>query len=308
MRRSSDQKIEDDETVPNADQIALLPGRPSAEPTEVRHKYLLGKRQAEASRSRTGEKAMAETEPKWYVKFTEKVSGPFAQEQLQKLAANGVLTPDHLVSSDCTEWQRASVLEGVTFQSADGMRTEAPSRKITATCECGKSFEVPASFAGTKRPCPACGRKCLIPSDRVADAMAEAIRSRPFLEAQRPTVFNVVTYAGLLTSAVAIVFSIAYPFLFVQLANMPVLSLLSIGGFVAVPALFKFLIFLELRAGKRWAWLAVQIFAVFEITPLLVLSAKLGLPWLVNLAIQATLYCSLLATLYTTSVQEYCSE
>jgi hypothetical protein len=246
----------------------------------------------------------------WYVKFAAKPSGPFALEQLHNLAATGVLTSDHLVSSDGQDWQKASTIPGLDFSGVKPTQTQAPGRKITAICECGSSFDVPASFAGTRRPCPSCGRKCLVASDQTSDAVARALQSMRLTKPDPPRLFGIATWAGLLVSIVTIVLALAY-LLTLLLRGDVELSLLFVvvaGCILTIPGLFKLVVFLELRKGRRWAWVAVQVLAVLEFASSIAGVAQFGSLWLLHLTIPAILYGSLLPLLYTAKVQEYCSD
>jgi hypothetical protein len=69
---------------------------------------------------------------------------PVTSDALNQLPYTG---PDPLVNNDCP-----------------------PSDRISVTCLCGSSFRVPVSFAGMMRPCPNCGRRCLVASDQSSTA------------------------------------------------------------------------------------------------------------------------------------------
>lgn len=94
----------------------------------------------------------------WYVRFPEKISGPFSIEQLQKLAGTGKITSSHQVSPGREQWVTALSLGCLTFGSA--MHAPEPaSAAVVLTCECGHTWMVPATFAGTKHKCPQCAHK-----------------------------------------------------------------------------------------------------------------------------------------------------
>jgi hypothetical protein len=60
------------------------------------------------------------------------------------------------------------------------LQDRTPGRTIVVPCGCGISFSVPVSFAGTKRPCPQCARKCRVPPAPAAPASAiDNERSNP---------------------------------------------------------------------------------------------------------------------------------
>jgi hypothetical protein len=61
------------------------------------------------------------------------------------------------------------------------LQDRTPGRTVTVSCGCGFAFAVPASFAGTLRPCPRCGQKSLVPEVTSAGPAAP-----PVLEPAEP--------------------------------------------------------------------------------------------------------------------------
>jgi hypothetical protein len=246
--------------------------------------------------------------PGWWVRFPEKISGPFSLEQLQRLVANGRITPDHLVSRDRTEWQVASLIAGLVFQSSDTAHVASQGAGISVNCSCGNTFSVATTFAGTVRPCPKCGFKCQVPSaTAVGERSGVAGTAEESHWNSRPVFFGAVTAAGIAWSTFGFIYFLALPFLF---GTNPARGNELVGLIVAglLFTLGRLLVFFELRDGKRWAWVAIQVLAAAETLFLLLAVVVVGPQIIFISLVQILIYCSLVPTLYTQKVQEFFTE
>jgi GYF domain 2 len=241
----------------------------------------------------------------WWVRFPEKMTGPFSLEQLQKLVANGRVTPNHLVSSDRVEWQPASLVAGLDFQLADTARVASRGAGISVNCNCGNTFSVATTFAKAVRPCPKCGSKCRVPSATVVGEWSGiAGAAEGSHGTTRPAFFGALTAAGLAWSTFGFIYFLALPFLFGTnpARGNEVVSLTVVG---LLFTLGRLLVFFELRDGKRWAWVAIQVLAATETLFLLLAVAAVG-PQIIFLSIvQILIYFCIVPILYTLKVQEF---
>jgi len=62
----------------------------------------------------------------WYLKVSDRISGPIADDELQQQAADGRLVPDAWVSPDRQNWVRADRLEGLAFPASGEDRAPIP--------------------------------------------------------------------------------------------------------------------------------------------------------------------------------------
>jgi hypothetical protein len=248
---------------------------------------------------------MAAATPQWYVKFKEKPIGPFSHEQLQGFATQGVLSPDHPVSCDSQQWVSANSVKGLTFNVGGRRSAAVPGRRISVKCECANSFDVLFSYCGTLRPCPQCGRKCLVSTDESRQTLIDVEQPGQSAVPLRPAAFGDLTALGAAFWAIVMAFLFVWPFS-LQL-NVGYFIQLLVAIIFAAPAFVPFVVLLELRNGKRWAWFGIQIVAVTETLFSLLEVCGGGSPiFLVLLVGQLILYGFLLPLLYSPEVQDYC--
>ncbi len=235
---------------------------------------------------------MAETvdEP-WFVQFPDKVSGPFTLEQMQKLALTGRLSPQYMVTQNELVWHEASKVANLEFSPTDSME-KIPKGQLLLKCKCGKEYAVPSSYSGMMRPCPKCGEKNRVPINSVASDETQ-IEGAP-----RPLLLAIWTVAvmALTTGSAA---GLAWWFFAIE-------SKLTANVVLAMAAAAVHIFFLfELRGGRYWAWVGIQIvWAVFACW-LFVMRGD----WLISLARSGLFLIVMLPMwlhIYTQGVVNYC--
>ncbi|MBI1903023.1 MAG: DUF4339 domain-containing protein [Planctomycetia bacterium] len=231
---------------------------------------------------------------RWFVQFPDKTSGPFTFAQLQKLAQTGRLAPVHLVSDNELTWKEAGQVAGLAFAAADAV-DKLPRGHMLARCSCGKEYAVLGSYAGTMRPCPKCGAKNLVPLNSAATDDTEV---RP---ATRPLLLAVWTIALVALTAGLMVGGTWHYFRFFRTNASWDLTVLAalLGGAAQVFLLF------ELRSGKSWAWIGIQVLWAVAAFALFVAPGD----WVQSLLRAVALLAAVLpfwAHLYAPGVATYC--
>lgn len=102
-----------------------------------------------------------------WIKVDEQVSGPFSPELVRQMAANGEITPDHLVSADRGEWVRASSFKGLDLSNA--IASHHDSNRQADACDRGGELhpaeqdrsDDPDGQKSSRRFCPNCGGRVL---------------------------------------------------------------------------------------------------------------------------------------------------
>jgi len=140
----------------------------------------------------------------------------------------------------------------------------------------------------------------------VAGDLSRAAQLTPFGEARRPVYFGLATAFGLALSAFGVVGSIA--FLSVDQNFWFPVRMQGALLFGLCISLVRFAVLLDLRDGRRRAWVAIQVMAAMEILLSIVGIIRFGRLGVVSTVIPVVLYACLLPILYTAKVQEFCAD
>lgn len=193
---------------------------------------------------------MADVQALWFVRFPEKVSGPFTFEQLQKLADSGRLSSQCMVTRDELVWHTADKVANLQFSQVDTVE-QIPKQHLLIRCKCGKEYAVQSSYSGTMRPCPKCGEKNKVPINSMADEGA------PMGPVARPGLLSAWTVflIGVYLAAVAVLATLLIRNWYFQFTTPYTMYYVWALIFAAAQVFFLF----ELRAGRSFAWVGIQI-------------------------------------------------